>query len=57
LFSFAASVLEFGDSEKQKTYKTVSFKEVHDEIYELQVLILFLFIVAVMFVYYFVCNA
>lgn len=33
-----ASVLEFGDSEKQKTYKTVSFKEVHDEIYELQVL-------------------
>ncbi|KAL5098572.1 hypothetical protein RYX36_002899 [Vicia faba] len=33
-----ASVLEFDDSEKQKTYKTVSFKEVQDEINELQVL-------------------
>ncbi|CAK8534371.1 unnamed protein product [Lathyrus sativus] len=33
-----ASVLEFDDSEKQKTYKTVSFREVQDEINELQVL-------------------
>ncbi|XP_058723038.1 probable ethanolamine kinase [Vicia villosa] len=33
-----ASVLEFDDSEMQKTYKTVSFREVQDEINELQVL-------------------
>ncbi|CAL5186779.1 unnamed protein product [Lathyrus oleraceus] len=38
MFFEKASVLEFDDSEKQKTYKTVSFREVQDEINELQVL-------------------
>ncbi|XP_061374829.1 probable ethanolamine kinase isoform X1 [Gastrolobium bilobum] len=31
-----ASDLEFDDSKKQKTYKTISFREVHDEIAELK---------------------
>ncbi|XP_062149470.1 probable ethanolamine kinase [Alnus glutinosa] len=31
-----ASVLEFDDDEKQRMYKTISFKEVHDEIFELK---------------------
>ncbi|KAG5035164.1 hypothetical protein AAZX31_04G135600 [Glycine max] len=31
-----ASVLEFDDSKMQKTYETISFKEVHDEIVELK---------------------
>ncbi|XP_027904304.1 probable ethanolamine kinase isoform X2 [Vigna unguiculata] len=31
-----ASVLEFDDSEMQKTYETISFKELHDEIVELK---------------------
>jgi hypothetical protein len=35
--SVAASVLEFDDSEKQRMYNMVSFKEVHDEIFELKV--------------------
>ncbi|CAJ2642100.1 unnamed protein product [Trifolium pratense] len=33
-----ASVLKFDDGEKQKTYETVSFKELHEEIHDLQVL-------------------
>lgn len=35
---FAASVLGFDDSKEQKTYETISFREVHDEIVELKVL-------------------
>ncbi|KAL0013815.1 hypothetical protein SO802_000884 [Lithocarpus litseifolius] len=31
-----ASVLEFDDSEKQRMYKMISFKEIHDEIVELK---------------------
>ncbi|GAU46653.1 hypothetical protein TSUD_281440 [Trifolium subterraneum] len=31
-----ASVLKFDDGEKQKTYETVSFKELHEEIHDLQ---------------------
>ncbi|CAJ2642101.1 unnamed protein product [Trifolium pratense] len=34
----SASVLKFDDGEKQKTYETVSFKELHEEIHDLQVL-------------------
>lgn len=56
LFSLTASVLEFDDSEKQKTYKTVSFREVQDEINELQVLVLFICMLALIFVF-FLCNA
>ncbi|XP_052732122.1 probable ethanolamine kinase isoform X3 [Vigna angularis] len=32
----SASVLKFDDSEIQKTYETISFKEIHDEIVELK---------------------
>lgn len=53
LFSLTASVLEFDDSEKQKTYKTVSFREVQDEINELQVLVLFICMLALIFVFSF----
>jgi hypothetical protein len=37
--SVAASVLEFDDNEKQKMYKTISFKEVRDEIFGLKVVV------------------
>ncbi|WJX67586.1 ethanolamine kinase [Trifolium repens] len=33
-----ASVLKFDDGKKQKTYETVSFKELHEEIHDLQML-------------------
>lgn len=52
-FSLAASVLEFDDSEMQKTYKTVSFREIQDEINELQVLVLFICMFDVIFVFSF----
>jgi hypothetical protein len=49
LFLFTASVLKFDDGKKQKTYETVSFKELHEEIHDLQVLFLFIFILAVIY--------
>ena len=38
----AASVIEFDDNEKQRMYKMISFKEVHDEIVELKVVLVFI---------------
>lgn len=57
MFSFAASVLEFDDNKKQKTYEAISFREVHDEILELKVFALFIHILAVIFVFFFHCTA
>lgn len=38
--SAAASVLEFDDSEKQRKYQMISFKEIYNEVVELKVNIL-----------------
>jgi len=54
---FSASVLEFDDSKMQKTYETISFKEVHDEIVELKVLALSICFLAFFFVFIFHYNA